>query len=365
MRLIATKPPRFAFETACIRLKKTLRVCPRAAYRFLENTFFARGQCSLRVTVVLLCAIMALCSACSPRASSAVTRNSAAVNPFAAPAGFPAREGIEVRRLSDYCPPLLNTAGDTAVYVLDSGKPGANMLLAAGAHGNEIAGIYAAEQFVQFARVESGCVFVIPHLNNSGVCAGTRLVRLEHQGLPDPDQYVPPEGKTEYAGMEQRNVNRAYPGTEHAGLAQKIALAVMRLLTSENMAIAIDLHEAKPGSDLAWDIVANPKNIHAAALAVLDLEEKGIFMHLDISPPGMDGLSHKEWGGRTQSMAFLIETANPAQADSLSADKMNDRRYALDRRVAIQMETVKALVVRANETLSAPLIFGGIPEYAQ
>ena len=270
-----------------------------------------------------------------------------------------------LRQLSDYCPSLKNTPGDTAVYVLNSGEPGANLLLAAGTHGNETAGIHAAEFFVELARVEKGCVFVIPRLNNPGVASGSRLVPVDYQGQSDPEQYTPPEGITIYAGMEQRNIDRSYPGTKHAGLAQKIALAVMNLLITENIEIAIDMHEAKPGSDLAWCIVSNPKNVSLAALAVLDLEEKGIRMHLDASPPNMDGLSHREWGNRTRAMAFLIETVNPAQADTPLPDEINNPQYTLSRRSAIHLETVRSLVSRCNEALSMPLVYSGIPDYSQ
>jgi len=270
-----------------------------------------------------------------------------------------------VRQLSNYCPSLKNSSGDTAVYVLDSGKPGARMLLVAGTHGNEIGGIRAAEFFAEHALVEKGCVFVIPRLNAPGVKAGSRLVPPESQGQPDLDLYTPPEGASVYAGMEQRNIDRSYPGTEFAGTAQKIALAVMRLLVTENIEIAVDMHEASPSSPMAWNIVANPKNVQAAALTVFDLEEKGISMNLEESAPKMDGLSHKEWGDRTQAMSFLIETANPAQADNQSADEENDSRYALNRRVAIQLETIRLLVDRCNEKLSAPLVYSGISEYAE
>ena len=270
-----------------------------------------------------------------------------------------------VRRLSDYCTSLQNNPADTAVYVLDSGKSGANLLLVAGAHGNEIAGIRAAEFFAEHAQIERGRVFVIPRLNVSGVLAGARLVQPEIQGEPDPDVYIPPEGRTLYAGMEQRNINRSYPGTEYAGVTQKIALAVMQLLVSENIDIAIDMHEAGLSSNMAWTIVANPKNVQIAALAVLDLEEEGIPMHLEASAPDMDGLSHKEWGDRTRAMSFLIETANPAQDDAVLPDELNDSRYSLDRRVAIQLETIRLLAARCNEVLPAAFVYSGIGEYAQ
>jgi predicted deacylase len=262
--------------------------------------------------------------------------------------------GYAVRHLSDYCASLKNTPCDTDVYVLDSGKNGASLLLAAGTHGNETAGILAAEFFAENARVIGGRVFVIPRLNMPGVASGSRRVPADYQGVPDPARYTPPGGSTQDDGREQRNVNRAYPGG-NSGTAQKIALAVMNLLNGERIDIAIDMHEARPSSAVAWDIVTHPKNAEAAALAVLDLEEKGIYMRLDYSPPEMDGLSHKEWGDRAGAMAFLIETVNPGMADNHSEAGADDPRYAAERRTAIQLETVRALVSRCNETLPAPL----------
>jgi len=279
--------------------------------------------------------------------------NSKAVNPSL----LPDKSAFTIRKLSFYCPTLKNSPGDTEVYIMDSGKNGAKLLLAAGTHGNEIAGIRAAEYFIKNAVIETGSVFVIPHLNKSGVEAGSRLVNGKDQGLPDSEHYIPPKGFTRYEGIEQRNINRSYPGSDQGGLAQKIAFAVMHLLESENIDIAIDLHEAKPGSDLAWNIVSNPKNLNIAALAVLDLDKIGISMHLDSSPSHMDGLSHREWGNRTAAMSFLIETVNPAQADNPSRDVFLDSRYTLERRVSIHLEAIRHLVKRCNEVLSAPLDF--------
>ena len=271
--------------------------------------------------------------------------------------------GGSVRMLSHYLPSLLDKPGDTAVYVLDSGVPGPAMLLVAGTHGAEIAGIRAAEFFVEQAVVESGKVFVIPHLNKLGVIAGTRQVPLEYQGQPDPAEYTPPGATTVFPGIEQRNINRAYPGSEDMGLTQRIALAVMNLIVSENIDIAMDLHEAGPTSVLAWMIISNPKNIHIVAGTVLDLEERGITMGLDVSSDNA-GLSHREWGDRTQTFAFLTETANPYQ-DENPAQFLGDPRYSLERRVAIQLETVRNIVANSNYFLPSPLLFSGIPEYSE
>jgi len=284
-------------------------------------------------------------------------------NTNAIPALSP-RTGGSVRMLSHYLPSLLNNPGDTVVYVLESGMPGPNMLIVAGAHGAEIAGIHAAEFFVEQALVETGKVFVIPHLNRPGIIAGTRHIPLEYQGQPDPEFYIPPGGATTvFPGIEQRNINRAYPGCENVGLAQLIALAVMNILFIENIDIAIDLHEAGPLSNLAWMIISHPESVHIAAGAILDLEERGIILGLDVSTD-QAGLSHREWGDRTNAFAFLTETANPHQ-DPNPALFLDNPNYFLERRVAIQLEMIRHLVANSNRFLPYPLIFSGIPEHKE
>ena len=42
----------------------------------------------------------------------------------------------EVRKLSDFFDGIAGTRGDTEVYVLDSGKPGASALILGGTHAN-------------------------------------------------------------------------------------------------------------------------------------------------------------------------------------------------------------------------------------
>ncbi|GHV51210.1 hypothetical protein AGMMS49579_06090 [Spirochaetia bacterium] len=288
-----------------------------------------------------------------------------------------------MRMLSDYLGALKNTPGDSAVYVLDSGKPGANMLITAGTHGNEIAGIMAAVMFVEHASVEAGRIIVIPCLNNPGIIAsarlniqtakgpryfplGTRLVPAEHQGWEDPPAYFAPNSAAELPGYEQRNINRAYPGTEDAGLAQKIARAVMNVLETENINIAIDLHEAGPASGVAWHIVANPKNADIAALTILDLEEKNITMHIETSPSEMRGLSHREWGDRSNAAAFLVETVNPAQGDNYAPppDPVHDPAFPLWRRVAVQLEAIRAIAENSKGKLSPQIEYSGLPDYA-
>ena len=274
-----------------------------------------------------------------------------------------ARTGGSVRLLSHYLPSLVNSPGDTYVYVLDSKVKGPGMLIAAGVHGAEYAGIRAAEFFIEHAIVRKGKVFVIPNLNKLGYIAGFRNIPRDYQGLPDPKIYIPPEGSTRFDGYEQRNINRAYPGSENMGLAQQIALAVMNLLNSEKIKIAFDLHESPPSAFLAWMIISNPKDIHIVDGAVEDLKAQGIIMKKEVSG-NSSGLSHREWGDRTQTFAFLTETGNPYQDQNPSL-YLDNPEYTLERRMFIQLEVIRHIVANSNKYLSSPLIFSGIPVYRE
>ncbi len=141
-----------------------------------------------------------------------------------------------VKRLSDYFPSLAKTPGDTAVYVMDGDQKGGTVFVAAGTHGNEIAGIMAATVLVEHARVSKGRLIVVPHANNSAVSYvdpkrqgpssitletssgkrefryGSRLTKPEHQGEGDPPEYRHPNSSEELDGSEARDLDRAYPG---------------------------------------------------------------------------------------------------------------------------------------------------------
>jgi len=330
-----------------------LSIAPLHIVLFFVKSFYINLETVLKKLLCFLMVIFVMSSCVSNKTEKKMTI------PVLSP-----RTGGSIRQLSHYLPSLKKSPGDTTVYVLDSKAAGPSMLIVAGVHGNELSGIRAAEIFVKMAVVEKGKVFVIPHLNKPGFFAGSRNVPPEYQGVPDPDLYTPPGGTVQQLeGIEQRNINRAYPGSDDMGLAQKIALAVMNLIISENVKIAFDLHEAPPSSYLAWMIISNPKHTHVVSGAVLDLEAQGIIMKKEVSSKN-SGLSHREWGDRTQTFAFLIETADP-QMSSDPSPYIDDPKYTLERRSLIQLETIRHLVANSNKFLSAPLIFSGIPVYSE
>src|SRR5512136_1130784 len=118
-----------------------------------------------------------------------------------------------VHKLSEWFPGIRGTHGDTDAYVLDSGKPGATVLVLGGTHGNEPAGYLTAILIVENAVPVTGRLLVVPHANRSAVthtdyqeasprllefkgASGRRAFRYGSRATnpadqwPDPDTYV-------------------------------------------------------------------------------------------------------------------------------------------------------------------------------
>lgn len=289
--------------------------------------------------------------------------------------------------ISDYHTPLRGSAVDTRVYYLDSGVEGPTTLILGGTHSNEIAGIMAAKLLVERAVVTRGRLIVVPYANASGASYadtyhpeigyyslttesgvrtfryGDRRTSLEHQG-PDPQRYIHYPSGQEFPGNESRNLDRAYPGKADGNLTQQLAYAYNQLLLEEKVGVAFDLHEAGPTSRLANMVVANPKNLDFAAMAIVELEMQGIVMNVEHSSDDFHGLSHREWGDCTPAAAYLIETPNPAQApNAIDPDVVNDKANPLARRSATHLSTIDA-VLSAHELLDGErTCWVGMPSY--
>jgi len=286
----------------------------------------------------------------------------------------------KIKKLSEYLQSLANTPGDTSVYFLESKEQGGTVFVAAGTHANEIAGILAATVLIERAQVLKGRLIVIPHANNSASTYadprrpappsivlkssggdrqfryGARLTKPEHQGEKDPAKYRHPKSTEELDGSEARNLDRAYPGRADGNLTEKVASAILELIRAESADVAFDLHESGPESRLAWMVVANPKSLDLAALAILDLDAAGIPMKLEPSSETFRGLSHREWGDATKAHAFLFETPNPGMIEkSEGVDLINDPRFPLVKRVGVHLSTLLAILGAYNNNASPAL----------
>ena len=242
----------------------------------------------------------------------------------------------EVRKLSAYFDGIAGTRGDTDVYVLDSGKPGASALILGGTHPNEPSGYLAAVLFVENALPSSGKLFVIPAANASAMthtdymegtprkftletASGPRSFRYGSRATspadqwPDPDIYVHASSGQKLSGSETRNLNRAYPGRPDGTFTEKVAFAITSLIRKEAIDITVDLHEASPEYPVVNAIVAHDRAMKIASTALLTLEMDDVIIGLEPSPVKLRGLSHRELGDSTQTLALLFESTNPAQ----------------------------------------------------
>ena len=238
--------------------------------------------------------------------------------------------------LSDYFPDLKRTNGDTRIYFFEGEKPGATVMLLGGTHPNEPAGFIAATAIVENLSVKAGRVLIIPQACASGfTCtdpfegypqsftldtkSGTRRFRFGSRvaspldSWPDPLVYTHYPSGQRLSGFESRNLNRSYPGRPEGTFTERVAYAIMELIRREGVDVAFDLHEAAPEIPIINALVYHEKGEEIGLTAVLDLEALGLKYAPELSPANFHGLSHREWGDRTETIPFLMEVSNPIQ----------------------------------------------------
>lgn len=243
---------------------------------------------------------------------------------------------VEVKQLSDWFDGVKGTNADTPVYVLKGDKPGGTMLVLGGTHGNEPSGYMSAFTFIENAVVEQGTVYVIPYANHSGMThndpgegnlqyftlqtrSGERTFRFGSRATnpvdqwPDPDVYVHYPSGQKLSGSETRNINRAYPGRPDGNITERAAYGIATLIRTENVGLTFDLHEASPEYPVINATVAHQNAMSIASEGCINLLLEGIEMSLEQSPTNFHGLTHRELGDYTDTMALLMETANASQ----------------------------------------------------
>jgi hypothetical protein len=243
----------------------------------------------------------------------------------------------EIRKLSAWFPGLAGTPGDTDVYIFKGNAPGGSMLIIGGTHPNEPSSFMSAVLLVENATVEVGTLYVIPRANASGFTHndpqegapvsysftladgsrrtfryGSRATNPVHQ-WPDPDVYIHAASGQALSGNETRNLNRGYPGRPDGTLTERVCYGITQLIRTEKVDLSIDLHEASPEYPVINAIVAHERAMPVASYVVLGLEMYDINIGLEPSPKNLRGLTHRELGDATNTLAVLMETANPSQ----------------------------------------------------
>ena len=326
------------------------------------------------------------------------------------PPVYPRAGVTHVGALSDYFEGLLGTAADTEVYILEGDQPGGTALVLGGTHPNEPASSLTAIALIESTSVTQGRLIVIPRANHSAftcsepqegypqtytieTAGGPREFRYGSRGTnpvdqwPDPVIYINAAGQP-LAGAEVRNLNRSYPGTPTGNLTEKLAYAIVELIRQEGVDIAVDLHEASPEYPVINAIVAHEDALAIAAEAAMMLEFEGMQIGVERSPRNLRGLSHREWGDATDTLALLVESPNPAQGrlrgqttEALivegndpyyvkAAEKgllfvpFFDEGHPIDERVGRHLQTVAMLLDVYNAYTQDDVMVVGIPTLA-
>jgi predicted deacylase len=240
-----------------------------------------------------------------------------------------------VAKLSEHVPRLEGTMADTNVFYLEGKEPGGKVILIADTHSNEPAGLLASLIVIENAVVEKGTVIVIPVFNNSGsrntrpgdgyplyydipTGWGSKRFRMGNRDAspldqwPDPDVYIHYPEKQLLSYIDVRNTNRTWPGRPNGPLMEQVTFGAMEIMRKENVDVALDLHGAETMFPVTNCIVAPERSSRIATLASLTVKAmEGFDNHVEPSPSGFRGLSHREIGDYSGTSPFLLEAPIP------------------------------------------------------
>jgi hypothetical protein len=240
-----------------------------------------------------------------------------------------------VAQLSDWCPGLRGTMSDTLVFFMEGQLPGGKALIMANTHSNEPSGFLMTLIILENAVVERGTLIIIPEFNRSGSSGtrpgdgyplyfhiptawGARTVRIGNRDAhpldqwPDPDVYIHFPEKQLLSFIDIRNTNRTWPGRPNGPLMERVTYGAMELLRKEKVDIALDLHGAETMFPVTNCIVAPEKSARIATMVSLYVKAREHFdNHVEPSPVGFRGLSHREIGDYSSTLPFLLEAPIP------------------------------------------------------
>jgi len=241
----------------------------------------------------------------------------------------------KVGRLSDYCENLRGTAGDTYVFYMEGKEEGGKLLMMGNTHSNEPAAILTALVFIENAVVDKGTLIIIPQFNNSGsrntkpgdgyplffeipTSWGSKKFRMGNRNAspldqwPDPAVYIHYPDRQLLSFLDVRNTNRTWPGRPNGALMERVTYAAMEIMRNENVDIAVDVHGAETMFPVTNCIVAPDKSMRIATMVSLTVQAmEGFENHVEPSPQGFRGLSHREIGDFAETMPFLLEAPIP------------------------------------------------------
>lgn len=199
---------------------------------------------------------------------------------------------------------------ETEGYILDSGRPGPEIYLVAGIHGNEHAGVLAAET-LRAITLKKGRLVILPRANRPAVERNSRA--------------LPSCG----------DLNRAFPGRKPGLKIQELAYAIYSHIASREPDIVLDLHESED---------------HRTG-AIYALGNTLIFSHHglpELAAGAVTSLNQKQKRKQGRAFVYLIEalsgTLNAAVTENLNIPVITceaDSGRSLEERVETHLDFVR------------------------
>ena len=241
----------------------------------------------------------------------------------------------KVVKLSDFSEGLKGTMADTDVFFLEGKEEGGKVFIMANTHANEPAALLASLIFIENAVVEKGTLIIIPQFNHSASRNtrpgdgyplyfeiptewGSKKFRMGNRDAspldqwPDPDVYIHYPDKQLLSFIDVRNTNRTWPGRANGPLMEQVTYGAMQIMREENVDMAVDIHGAETMFPVTNCIVAPDKSVRIATMTSLTVKAReGFESHVEPSPSGFRGLSHREIGDYSETMPFLLEAPIP------------------------------------------------------
>jgi len=109
---------------------------------------------------------------------------------------------------------------ETPVYIIKTDSKEPTIMIVAGTHGNEKAGIKAIEYLKENINIEKGTLIIIPRANILACDENLRCFPAEI------------------------NLNRVYPGNPQGNSVEKLAYEIFNLMKKYDIDIIVDLHES-------------------------------------------------------------------------------------------------------------------------
>ena len=240
-------------------------------------------------------------------------------------------------------------------HIFDTGRPGPNVVVIGGVHGNEIAGwgaaLYIVENIENFG-LNYGRLLVMPKANRLSVTVNDRWPgRLLPGHEPESVSYRGEAATTDAASATSNanylNLNRVFPGDINSvSLTRRIAALITEVLDDFEPDLIIDLHEATmthAHGSLGHTLITPEWNYLAAQQAVDELNASGLTPELDFIPlvsSGDSGLTTTAFTERFNIPVFITETTRYERL----APNPNRPIISLERRVQQQVFLVRSLM---------------------